>query len=103
MPDNSYASTSLEASGVTSVVFSADETRFFVARSDGAIDVFDTATQAKITTWHIGTSLRSVSISQDGSFLLAVEGNTPSGTSVLYRVDTSNGSHTTYSEAGKPF
>src|SRR6478609_3576695 len=101
-----YVVTTLEASGVNSVAFSPDQSRIYVARSNGTLEVFDTASKAKIATWTVGTNLGGISISEDGSFLLAVErsiGATPPQNSVLYRIATASGSVTTYTQPGSAY
>ena len=112
---SAYAISTLEANGAASVTFSPDQTRIYVSRYDGKIDVFDTATHAKVATWNVGTSLGAVTVSEDGTFLLAVErfappstpGNPPSQpppqSSTFYRIDTANGAVTTYTRSGNAY
>jgi hypothetical protein len=110
VPDDTYGLTTLEASGANSVAFSPDETRVYVSRANGTIDVFNTATHALIATWNIGTNLGGLSVSEDGSFLLVVERSLnpvppypPPQSSVLYRVDTATGFFTTYTQPGSAY
>lgn len=83
-----YSTTLLSASGTASVQYSADESLIYVARRDGKIDVFNTATKALMATWDVGTSLGGMSLSADGSFLLVTG---PDKVGTVYRVATSNG------------
>ncbi|HVJ03994.1 MAG TPA: hypothetical protein VM662_17585 [Sphingomonas sp.] len=69
----SYGTTLLRASGTASVQYSADESLIYVASRDGKIDVFSTATGTLLTTWNVATALAGMSLSTDGSFLLAVD------------------------------
>lgn len=84
-----YSTTVLEASGASDAVFSLDQTKLFVTHG-GDIDVFDLATHTKISTWHIGTAVGALTLSEDGSFLLASDPRQP----LLYRVSTSTGTVT---------
>src|SRR6478735_7075998 len=100
-----YDLTTLEPSATTSVAFSPDQSRIYVARSNGTLDVFDTSTHAKLTTWTIGNNLGGISISEDGSFLLAVERSLNPvppypgpQSSLLYKIATANGSFTSYTQ-----
>ena len=66
----------LLASGATSVVFDNDESRFFVATSDGSVLVYDMATHVLLDTWEIGNELGAMSLSGKqvrGSSLLLLQ------------------------------
>lgn len=94
-----FSTYTLEASGVASVAFSADDTRIYVARQDGKIDVFDAASHSLVTTWNVGTSLGGISVSDDGSFLMTTERGI-AGQATLYRVSTSDGQVQSYTTTG---
>ena len=112
---NAYDIVTLEAGGAASVAFSPDESRIYVARYDGKLDVFDSATLVKLATWDIGSSLGALSVSADGSFLLVVESGNPPyqpggpppppqpTSSTFYRVDTATGAATSFTKAGGPY
>jgi len=93
----------LEPSGVRDVVLSADQTLLYAAMSNGDVNVYNLVTKQKIATWDVGIQLGSLSISTDGSFLLAVERQGPANTATLYRVDTATGAATTITMPGQPF
>ncbi|TMJ18331.1 MAG: hypothetical protein E6G92_00270 [Alphaproteobacteria bacterium] len=113
---SAYGIFTLETSGAASVAFSADQTRIYVSKYDGKVDVFDAASHAKLATWNVGTSLGALTLSEDGGFLLAVErfgppstpggGYTPppaSQSSTFYRIDTGSGAVTTFTRAGNAY
>ncbi|HYW17139.1 MAG TPA: M10 family metallopeptidase C-terminal domain-containing protein [Allosphingosinicella sp.] len=93
----------LEPGGVRDVVLSADQTLLYAAMSNGDINVYNLVTKQKIATWHVGIQLGSLSISTDGSFLLAVERQGAANTAILYRVDTATGTATTITMPGQSF
>jgi Ca2+-binding RTX toxin-like protein len=82
----------LVVSGASAVTFSPDRTRIYVASTDGKIRVFDAVSQQLIATWGVGPSLGAMSVSDDGSFLIATEKNLLGGMASLYKVSTSDGS-----------
>lgn len=97
--DGSSVSTLL-SSGATAVAFSPDYTHLYVATNDGFIRVFDVATHQLVSSWDIGVSLGSFSLSEDGTFLIVLE---KSGASTLYRIDTSTGASQTFTTNGSPY
>ena len=101
-----YTLNTLATSGAASVTFSPDETRIYVAKKDGTIDVFDTVTRAKLATWNVGTVLGAVAVSEDGTYLLVIErfGSGQPQSSTFYRVETATGAvTTTYSQTGSAY
>jgi Ca2+-binding RTX toxin-like protein len=90
----------LETSGAVSVCYSPDETRIYVSKDNGDLDVFDVATHQKIATWDVGQTLGAASVSEDGTFLLVTE-QAMNGT--LYKVDTSTGAVQTLSTVAGVF
>ncbi|WP_343520748.1 calcium-binding protein, partial [Sphingomonas sp.] len=102
---NAYSTYQLEASGVASTLFNNDGSLLYVARRDGKIDVFDTATHGLITTWNVGTTLGGMSLSEDGTFLLVAEktsgaGGTPG---IVHRVSTATGTVQDYMAPNNSF
>lgn len=97
---NGYGVYTLESSGVSSVTFSADASRIYAANRDGTIDVFDTQSHTRVTTWNIGSSIAAISLSMDGSFLLATEDNLGSTQAIVHRISTTTGSVQNYTTAG---
>ncbi len=106
---SAYGIDTLENTGAASVAFSPDQTRIYVARYDGKLDIFDAASHAKLATWNVGTSLGGLSLSENGDFLLVVERFTQPGpfsppgpppSSTFYSVDTTTGAVTTYTRPG---
>ncbi len=85
-----YSVFNLVNANARSTMFSPDGALIYVARDNGTIDVFNTATHSLVATWAVGASLASMSLSEDGSFLLAIEA-TGANTGRLHRVSTSNG------------
>ena len=90
----------LETSGAVSVTYSPDQTRLYVSKDNGDLDVFDVATREKIATWDVGQTLGAASVSEDGAFLLVTEQGL-NGT--LYKVDTSTGAVQTFSTTAGVF
>jgi Ca2+-binding RTX toxin-like protein len=82
----------LVASGASGVTFSPDRTRIYVASADGKIRVYDAVSQQLIATWSVGASLGAISVSDDGTFLIATEKALLGGLASLYKVSTSDGS-----------
>ena len=82
-----YSTSVLQESGAVDATLSTDQTKLYVSH-DGDIDVFDLNTHAKTATWHIGTAVGALSVSEDGSYLLASDPRQP----VLYQVSTATGS-----------
>jgi Ca2+-binding RTX toxin-like protein len=99
---NSYSIVTLASAGVASVSFSNDGKLIYAARRDGLIDVYDARTQALVTTWTVGSALGSMSLSDDGSFLLVTEDFSSYGVDFnkLHRVSTATGAVQTYSTSG---
>ncbi|MEG3179553.1 beta strand repeat-containing protein [Sphingomonas sp. LT1P40] len=81
----------LLSANARSTLFNKSGTLIYVARGDGVIDVFDAASHSLITSWTVGTSLTAMSLSEDGSFLLAIEQTGPNS-GRLHRVSTIDGS-----------
>ncbi|WP_420137985.1 calcium-binding protein [Sphingomonas sp.] len=81
-----YVASTLQASGGADAQFSADQTKLYVSHG-GDIDVYDVATYAKTASWHIGTAIDVLSVSDDGSYLLASDPRQP----LLYQVSTQTG------------
>jgi Ca2+-binding RTX toxin-like protein len=98
-----YDSYTLAAGGVADVTLSLDKKTLFAAMRNGTIVKYDVATHQVLATWSVGTTLGGISLSEDGSFLLTVERQPPSGQSVFYKVDTVSGASLTYSQAGSGF
>ena len=103
MSGSGFVNTVLLASGARDVAFNLDQSKVFVARDDGKVSVFNSTTGAETGTWNVGTSLGAISLSDDGAYLLALERSPPTGTGVVYRVDTATGATTTYSRSGGNF
>jgi len=101
--NDGFELTTLLVQGAADVVFSRDHKLVFVAMLNGNIEVFDVSTGQKLASWDVGTSLRAISISDDGSYLLVVEGAPAAGQSTLYKVSTENGLFSTLSIDGQPF
>jgi Ca2+-binding RTX toxin-like protein len=87
MPDKSDKTVVIETGKTADVAFSPDQQRVYATLTTGDIDVFDVATQRKVATWHVGTTLGAVSVSADGSYLLVSDPRQP----LLYRVDSATG------------
>ncbi len=85
-----YSVFNLVAANARSTMFSPDGALIYVGRDNGTIEVFNTASHSLVATWAVGASLASMSLSEDGSFLLAIEA-TGANTGRLHRVSTSNG------------
>jgi WD40 repeat protein len=98
--NDAYGLYTLETSGAVSVTYSPDQTRLYVSKADGDLDVFDVATHQKIATWDVGQALGAASVSEDGTFLLVTEQQM---TGTLYKVDTSTGAVQTFSTAAGVF
>lgn len=99
----SYEVTTVIASGASDATFSRDGTRIYAALRNGNIQVIDAATKAIVATWDVGNSLRAISLSEDGSYLLVTEGQNPQGVSTVCRVDTATGAATVYTSPGGGF
>lgn len=82
----------LATSGVTSVVFNADSTLIYAA-AGGFINVYSVSTGALISSWNSGAALAALSLSQDGSFLLATLTDTFNS---ILRISTVNGAVQSY-------
>ncbi len=95
-----YDVRTLTASGVADVALSVDKKSIYAAMQNGTIVHYDIATGAVLSTWKVGTKLGSISLSQDGSYLLVVEAQPPSGQSVLYKMETGSGTSQILSLAG---
>jgi Ca2+-binding RTX toxin-like protein len=95
-----YTTATLEAEGVSDVAYSPDQELLYAAMRNGDLEVFDVGSQQKLQTWHVGSALGAISVSQDGSFVLITNPTPASGTSSLYRVDTNNGATQIISESG---
>ena len=90
----------LATSGVIDVVFSADQTRIYVALANGIIELFDLATGTKLGSWQVSGALNSISLSEDGTFLLATNPSLP----VVLRIAADTGQViTSYSSTGSAF
>lgn len=85
-------------SGAADIAFSPDGRNFYIANRDGTLTVYDSATQAPISTWNVGTQLGAMALSDDGLTLMVIERSPPTGQSVVYRVNTASGTVTAYSE-----
>lgn len=85
-----YSVFNLADANARSTMFSPDGALIYVARDNGTIDVFKTASHSLVATWTVGASLASMSLSEDGTFLLAIE-STGANTGRLHRVSTANG------------
>src|SRR4051812_31902124 len=96
---SAFSINTLEASGVASVTYSHDQSLIYVARRDGHIDVFDRATHGLVTSWTVGAGLGGMSLSEDGSFLLVTEEPNATGSPVVHRVSTADGSVQNYTHA----
>jgi Ca2+-binding RTX toxin-like protein len=79
--------TTIETSGAADAVFSPMQDRLYVSLGNGTIDVFDVISHAKIATWRIGSALGPITVSTDGSFLLAADPRQP----LVYKIDTATG------------
>ncbi|MEO7689450.1 MAG: calcium-binding protein [Sphingomonas sp.] len=106
---SAFSTYALESTGVASVTYSHDQSLIYVARRDGHIDVFDRSTHGLVTSWTIGTALGGMSLSEDGTFLLVTEEplKTPlspvsSGSPVVHRVSTVDGSVQNYTDSAIP-
>ncbi|MGN6820011.1 MAG: hypothetical protein ACTHJR_15200 [Sphingomonas sp.] len=88
---SAFSKYALEASGVASVVYSRDQSLIYVAKTDGHIDVFNTATHALVTSWTVGTSLGGMSLTENGAFLLVTEQANGATAPVLLAVSTATG------------
>jgi DNA-binding beta-propeller fold protein YncE len=69
----------LLASGTASSTLSLDQTRLFVARRDGMLEIRSTANGAVLGSVDLGTGLAAITLSDDGSYLLV----TRAGRSVM--------------------
>lgn len=101
MPNSTATTATVLASGATSMTFSPDSSRLYIARSNGSVTVIDTATRTTLATWTVGTLLGGTTITDDGRYLLTTERS--GSQSLLYRIDTTDGSVTSYARAGTPF
>ena len=72
---------------VRDVVFSPDQTKLYVARGDGSIEIIDVETQTSLGKWTVAPGLTAISISVDGSFLLATDPTR----SVVLRISATTG------------
>jgi DNA-binding beta-propeller fold protein YncE len=72
----------------------------YVALRNGDIDVFDVASNTKLSTWHVGANLGGISVATDGSYLLATERSIPSDQSLLYKINTATGMVTNFERSG---
>lgn len=77
--------------GVADVAVSPDGTRIYAAMRNGAIQVYDVASRQLVATWQVGQMLSCISVSEDGSTILAGEAAPPANSALLYRVRTSDG------------
>ena len=100
---NTFGLSTLVPTGASDVTFSADQTKLYIAMRNGDIQVFDVATGAKLATWDVGNSIGAISLSEDGSFLLATERQPASGFSTLYKIATANADIQTFNIAGGAF
>ena len=99
---SAFSINTLENSGVASVTYSNDQSLIYVARRDGHIDVFNRATHGLVTSWTVGTGLGGMSLSEDGTFLLVTEEPNSSGSPVVHRVSTADGSVQNYTDSAIP-
>jgi Ca2+-binding RTX toxin-like protein len=98
--NDAFGLNTLETSGAVSETYSPDQTRLYVSKDNGDLDVFDVVTHEKIATWDIGQTLGAASVSEDGTFLLTTDQHM-SGT--LYKVNTSTGAVQTFSTVAGVF
>jgi Ca2+-binding RTX toxin-like protein len=100
---DAYDFVTLEANGVADVAYNPGQTLLYAAMRNGTINVYDVVTRQKVATWQVGTQLGALSVSTDGSFLLAVERQPSANSSTFYRVDTATGAAVAVSRPGQPF
>ena len=96
-------SVTLEAGGVVDVAYSPDQSLLYAAMRNGDVNVYNVVTGQKIATWHVGTQLGGISVSEDGSFLLVVERQPAANSATFYRVDTGTGAALAVTTAGPAF
>jgi Ca2+-binding RTX toxin-like protein len=89
----------LAAGTYADAIFSTDGSKLY-AVSGNSVSVINVATGATIGTYTIGTQLGALDISPDGRYLAIVEEQPGGGTGILYRVDLTNGSVSTYGLPG---
>ncbi|HEX6742328.1 MAG TPA: hypothetical protein VF079_11115, partial [Sphingomicrobium sp.] len=89
----------LAAGSYADAIFSTDGSKLF-AVSGNTVTVFDVATGATLTSYSFGTQLGAMDISLDGHYLAIVEEQPSGGTGVLYRLDLTSGSVSTFNFAG---
>ena len=101
---------SLTSASPADTVLSPDGSRLYVTGNDGNLTVYDTTSGTLLATWDVGADLGAMDISQDGSFLIVIDELVTilngSSTAKIYKVNTINGSVTTYSfvtQNGYPF
>jgi Ca2+-binding RTX toxin-like protein len=97
--DDSSVSTLL-ASGTASSTLSLDQSRLFVARRDGVVEVRATANGAVLGSVNLGTGLGAITLSDDGTYLLVTRAD-HAGT--IYRITILDLSVQTYSFAGQVY
>jgi hypothetical protein len=79
--------TQLVGAGARDVALSADGRFAYVSNGTGDILAFDTVRGTQLGVWHVADRLGAISLSDDGSFLLASDPRQP----LLYKVSTSTG------------
>lgn len=88
------------ASGANAdAIFSSDASKLYSV-SGNTLSVIDTATGNVLTSYTIGTKLGALDISQGGRYLAIVEEQPAGGAGILYRIDLTNGSVSTFSLSG---
>ncbi len=93
----------LRSSGVADVAISGDESKLYVATRTGMIASYDLNTLQPLSSWQVGTRLGGLSVSEDGTYLLATERSPASGQSIIYKVSTATGAAQTTNIAGGAF
>ena len=98
LPDFAASSRSLLDDGVASVAFSADGRVLYAALENGTLAAFDVPTGEQLSTWQLGERLGAISVTEDGSYLLAVD--LAPGQATLHRLDLLGGTITTLIREG---
>jgi hypothetical protein len=96
MSTEAFAISVIQPNGASDVAMSHDQSLLYVALSSGTIRVIEIATGAEIAEWSYGVDLNSISLSEDGSFLLAAGYNSIGGQPVIYKIDTETGVSQTF-------